>query len=131
MPYPLNKQHYDSIMLLPAPKRYQYFVKRAADWKQVWTIQGDKGWLTAADDSGILHLPLWPHPFFAEMCTTGDWSTARVVPIEVHDLINKVLPQLISDEQMVSIMPTSTGRDIPVNPDRLRADLLAELEKIE
>jgi uncharacterized protein DUF2750 len=94
MTYQLNEKHFRSIVDLPAPKRYDYFVKRVADWQTAWTLQGERGWLTARDDDGTAHLPLWAHPLFAEMCTTDEWFTAKIVQIGVHDLVDTVLPQV-------------------------------------
>jgi hypothetical protein len=120
-----------SVQQLPAPKRYDYFVKRVADWERAWTLKGDSGWLTATDEAGVVHLPLWAHPLFAEMCATGEWSKATVVPVDLRDLIDRLLPQLDQDQQLVSVMPVSEGTGVSVDPKRLQEDLLAELEKIE
>lgn len=131
MTYKLNAQHVASVSRLPGPERYQYFVKRVADWEQGFAIQGEQGLFTAADDNGVIYLPLWSHPLFAEMCITGEWSGANVTSIHLDELLDSVLPRLEREKQMVSVMPRADGTGVPVDPRRLRADLLSELGKIE
>src|SRR5215472_13490501 len=128
--YEINAQHYANVVKLPAPERYDYFAKRVADWEKVWTLEGERGWFASADDEGVIHLPLWPHPLFAEMGMVGHSSKAKVVALDLDDLLDNVLPQLESTQQRVSVMPFEGG-GVSVDPKRLRDDLLAELEKIE
>jgi len=131
MPYRINSKHLTNVQKLPAPERYDYFVKRVADWQEAWSVQGDKGLLTGTDDAGIIYIPFWAHRMFAEMCTTGEWSNGRIVRVGIRELMDKMLPQLEADQQRVYVMPVPSGTGIPVDPRRLRHDLLSELAKIE
>ena len=89
MTYRLNAKHLMNVEKLPAGERYEYFVKRVADWQEAWSIEGEKGWLTSSDETGILHIPLWAHPMFAEMCTTGPWTKGKIVKIPLRELLDK------------------------------------------
>jgi hypothetical protein len=74
-------------------------------------------------------VPLWSHPLFAEMCMKGEWSKAKVVMLELDDLLDNVLPQLERDKQRVSVMLLAEIGGVSVAPKRLRDDLLSELDK--
>ena len=52
-----------SQMFSTSLQRYDYCVKRVADWQEAWSIEDERGWLTVADDSGVVHVPLWPQPY--------------------------------------------------------------------
>jgi hypothetical protein len=129
LPYEINAQHFTNVSKLPAPERYDYFVKRVASWEQAWTLQGERGWVAGADDEGVIHMPLWSHPLFAEMCMKGQWSKAKVVALDLDDLLDNVLPQLERDNQFVSVMQVAEKGGVSVAPKRLRDDLLSELDK--
>lgn len=129
MPYEINAQHFTNVSKLLAPERYDYFVKRVADWGQGWTLQDERGWVAGADDEGVIHVPLWCHPLFAEMCLKGEWSKAKVVALDLDDLLDNVLPQLERDHQFVSVMQVAEKGGVSVAPKRLRDDLLSELDK--
>jgi hypothetical protein len=108
--YKINAQHFANVSKLQAPERYDYFVKKVADWERGWTLQDERGWVAGADDEGVIHVPLWSHPLFAEMCMKGEWSKAKVVVLELDDLLDNVLPQLGRDKQRVSVMPLAERR---------------------
>lgn len=129
MTYEINAQHFSNVSKLPAPERYDYFVKRVADCRKGWMLEDDRGWVAGVDDEGIIHVPLWSHPLFAEMCTKEGWSTAKVVALELDDLLDTILPQLERDQQKVSVMPLAERPGVSVDPKRLREDLHCELGK--
>ena len=58
-----------------------------------------------------------------------EWSKARVIALELDDLLDNVLPQLERSNQCVSVMPLAERGGVSVQPKRLRDDLLAELDK--
>lgn len=128
MVYKINAQHYANVSKLQASKRYEYFIKRVAGWEQAWTLESDRGWRSGSDDSGVIHVPLWAHPLFAEMCLLGEWSDTKIVALDLDDLLDNILPQLESEQHRVSVMPLPDGRSVSVEPKRLRDDLLIELE---
>lgn len=37
----ISKQEFEAITKLVPEKRYDYFIKRICDWKQVWTLYND------------------------------------------------------------------------------------------
>jgi hypothetical protein len=129
--FSMNQEQYKNVLDLPAPKRYGYFIKRVADWQKAWTLNGQLGIVSGEDDNGTIHIPMWAHPMFAEMCAVDLWSEARVVSLGISELTDNLLPQLQADMQMVSVMPISGTRGISVNPLRLKHDLEIELERIE
>jgi hypothetical protein len=127
--YEINAHHFGNVSKLPAPKRYDYFIKRVADWGKGWTLEDQRGWVAGVDDEGVIHVPLWSHPLFAEMCIKDEWSKAKVVALDLDDLLDNVLPQLERDKQRVSVMPVADRAGVSVDPKRLRDDLLSELDK--
>ena len=131
MTYRINAKHLTNVQQLPPGERYDYFVKRVADWQEAWSIEGERGWLTGVDESGVVHIPLWSHPVFAEMCTAGEWSRGKAVRIGLRELLDKMLPQLEMDRQMLSVMPVPNGGGVSIAPGRLKEDLQSELQKIE
>jgi uncharacterized protein DUF2750 len=56
----LNDKEFAAVLALPAPRRYEYFVKKVADRDTMWSLRDRDGWVTTADDDGNLHLPFWP-----------------------------------------------------------------------
>lgn len=47
----MNQKELDSIIKQPPNIRYEYFIKKVADYEEVWGLYDD-GWATAQDDDG-------------------------------------------------------------------------------
>jgi hypothetical protein len=131
MPYPVNGKHVQNALSLSAPARYSYFVKRAADWQEVWGLRTDEGWSLGKDNEGRDLFPIWPHPLFAEMCADGLWAENKPRRIEVHDWLTSWLPQLLREGRLVSVFPLPQGGGIAVDPMRVKHDIEEELSLIE
>jgi hypothetical protein len=52
MTWNVNDQEFASVIKLPAPKRYAYFLKKVSDWGQLWGLANVDGWAVANDDAG-------------------------------------------------------------------------------
>jgi hypothetical protein len=50
--YKLNDKHIQNALKLSAPERYEYFIKRVADWRMLWALDAEDGWVIATDDNG-------------------------------------------------------------------------------
>ena len=103
MGWDVNDEEFESVLALPANRRYEYFVKRAASHGELWGLRGGGGWVVAEDDEGTQHFPVWPHQRFAEACAEGPWR----------------------DEK------TPDDQGVGVAPERLKRDLEIELEQFE
>jgi hypothetical protein len=125
----LNEREFESVVGLPAPRRYDYFVKKVADRDTMWSLRDGAGWVTTADDSGRLHLPLWPHPDFAAACATAEWTGAEPAAVDADEWVESVAESLEDDGLSVAVFPTPEGQGVSVRPARLKADLEEEQSK--
>ncbi len=130
MTYEMHPKHFSSVASLPPRERYDYFIKKVADWGELWGLF-DNGWATLADNEEKECMPVWPHEEFARHYATGDWQ--RFVPrrIELQEWISKWTQRLTDDLRKVAIFPVPAGKCTTAAPDRLRHDLEEELDKFE
>jgi hypothetical protein len=131
MTWKLDRKELEAVPGLPAPERYAHFVKRTADWEEVWGLRDDRGWVTAIDAEGRTFMPVWPHPEYARVCAAGAWENASAASIDVDEFVERSLPSLEDQGYLVSVFPAPTGNGVAVEPGRLRHDLEAELERYE
>ncbi|MEM9372318.1 MAG: DUF2750 domain-containing protein [Planctomycetota bacterium] len=122
----MNDQEFNSILVLPGPKRYSYFVKRVVDWSHLYVLD-DGGWLTVGDDDDERLLPVWSHPRFAMACASGEWSSATAKETGIQSFLEETIPNLISDGLQLAIMMTPGGRGVVVDPRHFRGDVEQEL----
>jgi hypothetical protein len=125
----VNDQELAAVLNLPAPERYDYFVKKAADGDAMWGLRDAEGWVTTADDEGVLHLPVWPHPAFAAACAESEWAGAAPEAIDVDEWVQGAARLLAEDGLRVAVFPTPAGQGISVAPERLKDDFEREQER--
>lgn len=131
MTAPVNDKEFASVLNQTPQKRYKYFLSRVTDWGVLWSLKGADGWVVMADDQGREHLPVWPHPRYAEACASADWQGCEPAPIDIWEWLNTWLPGIKKDGRLVAVFPLPTGKGTSISPDELRDHLLAELERIE
>jgi hypothetical protein len=131
MTYILNAKHVENVLKLQAPGRYDYFIKRIADWGEIWALRTDDGWTIARDDEEREIFPVWPHRLFAELCAHGEWSDSTPTRISLSEWLESWIPELIANKRLVGVFPLPEGVGIPVDPEQIGGDLREELSRIE
>ena len=129
MNWHVNDAEFTSVLGLPAPRRYEYFVKRAASHGQLWGLRGDWGWVIAEDDERNQHFPVWPHQRFAQAVATEQWSDGVPDAIDIDEWVEGWLPDLDRDGLRVAVFQTPDDQGVTVSPQRLKSDLDAALEQ--
>jgi Protein of unknown function (DUF2750) len=129
MGWEVNDEEFESVVRLPASRRYEYFVKRAASHGELWGLRGEGGWVVAEDDEGNQHFPVWPHQRFAQALAEGLWEGEKPVSIDIDEWVDAWLPNLERDGMRVAVFQTPDDKGVGVSPERLKTDLEAELEQ--
>jgi len=130
MEWLINDKEYASVLSLPAPKRYEYFVKKVADRGEMWSLWSTAGWVLAGDESGNEAVPVWPHARFARAFAVGEW-TGEARAIELGAWMERWTPGMLKDHRLVAVFPTSGSKGMIIPPERLRDDLEKELSLYE
>jgi Protein of unknown function (DUF2750) len=129
MSWHVNDAEFTAVLELPAPRRYEYFVKRAASHGELWGLRADLGWVIAEDDGGDQHFPVWPHQRFAQALATGQWSDGVPAAVDIDRWVEEWLPDLDREGIRVAVFQTPDDQGVAVSPQRLKNDLDAELEQ--
>jgi hypothetical protein len=131
MGWAMHDKEFESVLSLSGSERYAYFVKKAADWEEIWSLKTEDGWVLAGDDQGNELVPIWPHQRFAIACATGNWRGSEPAPIELSVYLERWIPGMLRDRRLAAVFPTPTDKGVVVTPERLREDLEAELSLYE
>ncbi|AOH55144.1 hypothetical protein ABE28_012365 [Peribacillus muralis] len=123
----MNNKEVELVKKLPAPKRYEYFIKKVADFEEVWGLFNG-GWAISKDDVGNYLMPFWPKKEFANLCALGDWENYQAEPIELDEFIQGWLPGLKEDGIRPSIFWNNADSAV-LEIDLLILDLEEELKK--
>jgi hypothetical protein len=126
--YRLGDNEVDNVLRQTNQIRFEYFVKRVADWGEVWGLKGENGWVLSADDTGNQIAAFWPFKEYANLCSTGSWSQTEPTKIELSSFLDRWLPGLKQDGFFVSVFPNLAGQASVTDPLVLKEYLESEME---
>jgi hypothetical protein len=128
MPYKINEEEIKSVISLPANDRFAHFVSRSADWEEVWSLKNKDGWVMVSSQEGTC-FPVWPHPKYAEMWATDEWSDCTAELIDMNSWLSKWIPGLTKDKIKVAVFPNRVEQGVVVSPEFMLEALKKEQEK--
>ena len=131
MSYQVSELEIDAVSALPGGQRYAHFLKRVADWEELWSLRAGEAWVLSADSRGREVVPVWPHPRYAEACATGEWAGAMPAPIPLAEWVEQWLPGMRRDGRAAAVFPIPSEGGVLVEAERLRLDLDLALEPYE
>jgi hypothetical protein len=125
----INSSKLHSVSSLSSLDRYEYFIRKACDFEQVWGLFHN-GWLmTMVDESRLL--PIWPEAPFAAECATNEWVNAVPKVILIEDFLSHWLPGLKKDGFNCLVFMTPNDKGFPIATDMLHQRLVDEASQYE
>src|SRR5712671_3786252 len=95
-----------AVLSLDAPERYDHWIKKVADQREVWSLWQDSGWALAESEGGEQLVPVWPHANCAALAAEGLWQGYEPKAIPLQDWLDRWLPGMKRDKRLVSVFPT-------------------------
>ncbi len=131
MTWEIHKKEFDNIIKMSGSDRYDYFVRKVADWEEIWGLKSPSGWCLFGSSDENQTLPIWPHPRFAELHVSGSFSDSKPELIELDSFISKWLPGMTKDGLLVAVFPGTEMKSVVIEPTKLLEDLIQETEQYE
>ena len=125
----INDKELQSIFRLPPDQRYAYFVKRVADWEEIWSLRGEGGWVLAGDENMRELVPVWPFREYASECAVATWAGNVPESISLDSWLEEWTLGMTEDHRLVAVFPNQENNGVVVEPIRLKADIEIELLK--
>ncbi len=125
----MNTREINGVLGSDIAKQYEYFIKKAADYEEVWSLKEAAGWASLELD-GKCYFPVWPKKEFAQMQAAGEWDGYIAYSIDLEEFMEDWLPGFIKDGLGVTVM-WNNGSGIDLSPERLMTDIETELEKYQ
>lgn len=126
----VSQKQLKEILMLPAPKRYSYFIKKVIGWRRLWALYDD-GWAMSESDVGDPIFPLWPEKEYAELCISGEWANYEPKPIELNEVLDSMIPMLRERGILPGVFFTMEAGSVNSSVDQLESDLREELSHYE
>lgn len=125
----INKK-ISEVLKMSLPDRYDYFIRKVADFENIWGLNSD-GWALYGDDEGNQVLPLWPEKEFAELCAVDEWRDYIPEAIGLENFLCKWVPGMTNDKTLISVFPTLETSGLIISPSDINKDLLDESKQYD
>lgn len=127
----MNEKKLSSIIKLCPEDRYNYTVRKIADFEEVWGLQSSKGWLLLGDNGNTVLFAVWPEKECAEIYAKSQNNGHIATKIHLDEFLSHWIPKLQSDLFSLAVFPTPNGKGLIIDPDKFQIDLKCELEQYE
>ncbi|MES2996255.1 MAG: DUF2750 domain-containing protein [Verrucomicrobiota bacterium] len=126
----MNPKQIEAVLGLPAPNRYEHFIKVVADRQLAWGLYSE-GWALAANSEGERVFPLWPEKEYVKIAAVGEWTGYESREIDMEDLLGGLLPSLSERGTILGIFPTPKDKGVLPEIASFENDLRNEVAKFD
>ena len=127
----MHQKELENVFKLEPRKRYEYFIKKVADFEEVWGLRQGDGWASTGDENAREYIAFWPKKEFADLCAKEEWQNYYAESIQLEEFIEQWLTGMGEDKVMASIFPNFLDNSVIVEPKQLLEHLNQELELYE
>ncbi|WP_353151448.1 DUF2750 domain-containing protein [Chryseobacterium sp.] len=127
----MHSKEIENILKLEPFKRYEYFIKKAADFEQLWTIVDEEGDYAISEIDEFSLISFWPNEEFVALDLEQGWEGCRSLRITLDDLRDDIFDIITSENYLINVFPINGRSGFVVNLEEFKRDLNEELEKIE
>jgi len=116
-----------SLLRLPADKRYTYLIQQVIEHEKIWILKGGSGSVLVGYD-GQKSVPVWPHKSAAKMHINGDWSDCSCHAISLGDWQSRWTSGLTEDGLSLVVFMDDNEEGIIVSPEEFDDDLYMAMQ---
>lgn len=120
----------NNILNLSAEDRYGYFIRKVADFEEVWLIKDQDGYVTFGDSVNKTTMAVFPDKEFAELFLSETWSNCEIESKRL-DVFMEWLDKLETDKVQIACFPNKALKTVVVEPREMKGHLIFELQQYE
>ena len=131
MSWDLTEKEYQTALAMTPAERYDYTLRKVADWEEIWALTTEGEWVTGRDHMGRLAMPIWPHERFAADCAVGHWRLASPTAIGLGAWMNRHVKTFADAGTNIAVFDTQQGEALFLDASEHLADLEKELRRLQ
>ena len=126
----MHPKEIENILKLTPFERYQYFIRKIADWEIAYSLiflDGDYA-VSTIDDKKLF--PIWSAKEFAELSKTNGWESCNIIELTFDDFEETLFDYIDENNLLLNVFPIDkTG--FVVSLEEFAKDLNEELEQYQ
>ena len=110
--------------------RYQYFIKRVADFEVMYSLKNGDEWAIAElEDNKVFSL--WSAEVFAKKNAVGEWSNFEPIEIDFDLFEDEIVPFITENNFLLNVFSVNGKSGFVVELEEFMRDLKEEIKKYE
>jgi hypothetical protein len=127
----MNNKKLENVLKLEPKKRYEYFIRKIADFEELWTIVDENGNYAIATVDNKTLMSFWPEEEFIVSNLNDEWSNCKALNLSLDDLADEVLPYIAKNNHLINVFPINGRAGFIVDLEEFSRDFTEELKKYE
>lgn len=124
----LNKNEIENVSKLDSFKRYKYFIKKVADFEELWTLVDKNEDLALSEIENNSLVSFWTAEEFIKSNLDNGWKECVPLKISLDYFEETIIPFIIENDYLINIFPVNGRSGFVVNINEFIRDLNEELE---
>jgi len=125
----MNHHEIENVSKLSPKSRYDYFIRKIADFEELWTIIDANSDFTLAEIENSTVISFWTHEAFIESNLTPDWADCIPFKMDIDTLQDIVIPLIRQNNYLINVFPVDSRIGYIVALNDFVNDLNEELEQ--
>jgi len=122
----LNIKEVENVSKLKPFKRYQYFLRKVADFEELWTIVDENNEISLSHIDNSKLISFWSAKDFIKSNLSGNWKKHKPEKIGLDKLGKKIIPLIIENNYLINVFPVNGKSGFVVNIEEFAGQLLFE-----
>lgn len=127
----INPKELENVSRMKPFDRYEYFIRKVADFQELWTIVDEEGEVALSEIKDNKLVSFWTSEPFIESNLSGGWKNCSAFKLHLEDLDETIFPLISDNNYLINVFPVNGKSGFVVNIDEFIRDLNEELEQYE
>ncbi|WP_140484765.1 DUF2750 domain-containing protein [Flavobacterium sp. GSA192] len=123
----MNDKEIENVSNLEPYNRYQYFIKKVADYEELWTIIDQSGDFALSDIDDKVLISFWSAKEYIDSNLNDGWENCSPKKLTFDDLEDEIFDLIASENYLINVFPVNGKSGFVVNLDEFSRDLSDEL----
>lgn len=125
----LHKKEIENVSKLKPLDRYNYFIRKIADFEELWTIVDKNGDIALSKVDDNILVSIWSAKDFIKSNLDNGWKKCVPLKLNLDDFEKTIMPLIIKNNYLINVFPANGKSGFVVNINEFIKDLNEELEQ--
>ncbi|MCH4831204.1 DUF2750 domain-containing protein [Flavobacterium columnare] len=119
----MNAKEIKNVSVLQPIERYKYFIKKVADYEELWTIVDVNGDYALSDIDDKTLISFWSAKEFINSNLEEGWKECTPKKLTLDDLEDEIFDLIASKNYLIDVFPVNGKSGFVVDLDEFARDL--------